>query len=133
VEVHVIGRGDDDGLDVFLFFEHDAEVGVFRNVGIAVEHRAGAVGIDIAQADDILVADGGLARVAAALPAAADDGDVEALVSAGLGGVRFGDAAGQPESRGRGRDAAGLEESPTIELASHERLLRRNLVGRTFC
>ena len=125
VEMLVIGGADDDRLDVFLLVVHHAEIGVLGDVGIAVEDAARAVGIDVAQRDDVLIADDLLPGVAAALPAAADNGDVEALVgpAAGLCGERFGDPAGQPESRrGRG-NAARLQQLAATDFPLHEWLL----------
>ena len=63
----MVGRGDDDGLDVLLLLEHDAEVGVLRNLGELVgEAVRGAGFIDVAEGDDVLAGD--VVEVGAARP-----------------------------------------------------------------
>ncbi len=60
--MHVVGRGDDDGVDVFLAVEHFAKVGVargFREVsGLQLEHT-----VDTGLSFDRIKRGGGFTRL----------------------------------------------------------------------
>ena len=78
--VHMVGGGDDYGVDVFAFLvEHLAEVAIGRGFGEGFEGFGGAAVVDVAQRDDVLRGRGG-ADVACALPAGADGGEVKFLI-----------------------------------------------------
>ncbi len=114
--VGVVGRADDDGVDVALLLQHLAEVGVALGVGEVLVGAGRALVVDVAQGDDVLGAGDG-PQVAAALAAGADDGDVEPVVGPRppLGRGR---AAGRVEAHACRR--SGLEEvSPTVSPTHH--------------
>jgi hypothetical protein len=78
--VHVVGRGDDDGVDVVGFLvQHLAEVAVFRRVGEALVGGGRAAVVDVAQGDDILGRRRS-AQICRALAARADGGEVQFLI-----------------------------------------------------
>ena len=76
--VHVVGRGADDGVDLF---EIKQLVKVFEELGLGVGLAGvgGAVFVHVAEGVDVLTGDVGEVVLALALRAAADDADVEAL------------------------------------------------------
>jgi hypothetical protein len=74
--VRVVGRGADDGVDVFLV-EALAPVDVGLGLRVGLGGLLEVVGVNIAQGDDVLARD--LVQVAPAAPAHADAGDVELL------------------------------------------------------
>src|SRR5687767_10157977 len=73
--MNVIGRGDYDGVDVFLFIEHFAKVFVALRVGIFSESSGGMRPIDITERDNILRCH--LGKIPRTLTGNADTGDVE--------------------------------------------------------
>ena len=75
--VGVVGGCDYDGVEVFFFVEHDAEVLVFVCLGEIVEGFGGSFAVvDIAKGDDVFVYDGPASTVGPAAACYADDGDV---------------------------------------------------------
>lgn len=73
--VKMIGRRDHDGVDVFLFLQHFAEIGVDFGFGIFFESVGRMRGIYVAQSDNVFAAE--LFEIDTALAADADAGDVE--------------------------------------------------------
>ena len=113
--VHVVGAGDEDGVDVLVLIQHDAEILVFRRVGKLFEGAFGAFVIGIAEGDDVLA--GAAVQVREALAAGTDGGDVELLrrrlVAKGLergGGIdrTGGERAVEEMATGNGHGILGL-------------------------
>ncbi len=78
--VHEVRHADRTGVDVLaLLVEHDAEVFVFGGLLVALQVCAGAGFVHVAQRYDVFRARG-IVQVHAALPAAANGGDVQFLV-----------------------------------------------------
>ena len=50
--MRVVGRADGHGVDVFLLFQHDAEIGVALCIGVTLEGAAGPVAVDITERDE---------------------------------------------------------------------------------
>ncbi len=75
--VHVIGAGDEDGVDLLVLVEHDPEVLVLRGVGEEFEGAFGAFVVGVAEGNDVLA--GAAVDVGEAFAAGADGGDVELL------------------------------------------------------
>src|SRR6187397_1904795 len=73
----VIGRRDDDGVNVLLLIEHLAIVFILLRVGKAAEHPRGVRPVYVAKRDNVLA--GHLADVLPALTADADARDVQLL------------------------------------------------------
>ena len=123
--VHEIRRGDDDGVDVLFLIEHLAEVGIPGRLVELVEHFLGAVGVGIAEGDDIflgVVADG---DAATRLASRADGGDVQFFIR------RF--EAEHLEIRraaeSRGGDCAG-EQGSKEKVSSIESVVCHSVRGR---
>src|SRR5262249_47464954 len=77
--VGMVGRGDDDGVDVLVLgVEQLAPVAVLRCLGKVLDRRGEIIRIDIAQGNDILAPQ--VVDVVAALGGDADEGEVEFLV-----------------------------------------------------
>ena len=76
--MRVVGRGDDDGVEVLLLVEHLAEVGVGLGLGKPLGHLAQVQRIDVAQGDDVFA--GQVIDVVGALVGHADAGQVELFV-----------------------------------------------------
>ena len=106
----VVGRGDGDGVDVFAFLlHHHAEVRIAVGVVKALESGSGAGVVHIAQGDDVFAR--AAVDVYRTLAAAANGGDVEAVVGAKHSGW----------NKGRKRNRAGLQETaPGKSISFHE-------------
>ena len=105
--VVVVGRGDDDRLDV-LAVDDAAPVAVEDRLGETLPRRRSKVFVHVAQGDDVGGGVGRLVEVVGALIVDADDGDVEAFAGRGL----FGSGLGGAGEAGRG---AGLEKVTAAE------------------
>src|SRR5205814_3636626 len=105
-------RGHHDRVDALLV-EHVVEVFVEAGAGEALADRGGAVGVHVAQGDDVLVGD--VVEVVRALPGDADDADADAVVGGrpGVGGLGVGQGGG-----GGGGDA-GLQETTAAQAGAH--------------
>jgi len=101
--VLVVGCGDDDGVDVFLFVEHLAVVAVALGVGVGVVDACGVGVVDVAEGDDVFA--GALADIACASAADADAGDVEFFVG-GYGAACGGEFGGAHGSGGSHQEVA---------------------------
>lgn len=75
MEVHVVGRADHHGIDLFFHLvEHFAEVVELLRVRESREGVAGPDFVDVAQGDDVLLRNA--VQVRLALAAQSDHGDV---------------------------------------------------------
>ncbi len=105
--VGVVGRGDDDGVDILFFFiEHFAKIAVNARAGVFAEDGGGEWVIDVAKGGECFA--GTTFHVAAAHASHADGGNAEG-VAGGLVTGAAEDVAGDEhggESRGGG-SAAG--------------------------
>ena len=122
VSVRMVGRGDDDRVDVLALVEHLAEVGEQRGLRELLDRPGAAAEVQVAERDDILVR--GIPHVAAADAAETNGGDVQLPARRGrrsdgrsLTGRRLGGAAG--DGHGRGGQAGLTKEGTTIELGCH--------------
>jgi hypothetical protein len=83
--VHVIGCGDDDGVDVSAdVVEHDAEILEDAGPGIGFGCFGGSVPIHVAQGDDVFGFEP--VEIGVAATADADEGEVESVIGGGAGG-----------------------------------------------
>ena len=115
VGVRMVGRSDDDGVDVLLLVEHLAEIGVEGGLGLLLDRAAATAEIQVAERDDVLF--GGIADVARADAAEADRGHVQLLVGRDRAGGRIEPRAGDRE--GGGGHASIAKEGPAVELRCH--------------
>lgn len=74
----MIGRRDHNGVDVLLLIEHLAIVRIDFRPGIFFEDAPGVGGVDVAESDNVFVAE--LFQIVCTLAADADAGDVEFVV-----------------------------------------------------
>ena len=109
--VQVVGGGDGDGVDVFIF-EHLSHVGVTLGAGVFLQALGDDIGVDVAEGDDADALDLlELLDVLVTTAAEADDGD--AKVTVGASGLGIGLSA---ESRHGGSQGGVLNERTTIEV-----------------
>ena len=109
--VVVIGRGDDDGVDLLHLVEHLAVVGELLRLGILLEDAGGVALIHIAQRHDVLALH--LAEVVGALAADADAGEVELLVGGGR-------PAQAQHAAGHHHEGSGGKRGAAQELAASD-------------
>ena len=113
--VRMVGRGDDDRIDVLLLVEHLAEVREQGGLRELLDRPGAAAEVQVAERDDVLV--GGVLHVAAADAAEPDGGDVQLLVGGDRPGRGIEPRAGNRE--GGGGQAGLTEEGATIERGCH--------------
>lgn len=113
--VGVVGRGDDDGVDVLLFFQHHAVVHVGFRRRVTGEGRRGVVGIDVTECDDVFAGAGFEVGGALALGADADGGEVE-FIARSLGAEKV---AAEKLKAERGRGGGGEETAAGGETFFH--------------
>ena len=113
--VRVVGCGNDDGVDVLLFFQHHAVVHVGFRRRVTGEGRRGVVGIDVAERDDVLAGAGFEVGGTLALGADADGGEVE-FIARRLGTE---ERAAEKLKAERGRGGGGEETAAGGERFFH--------------
>ena len=116
----VIGGGHGDGVDLIAKGgEHFAEVGVLCGLGEGLAHFVEASLLDIAEADDVASAFGGVPGIAIAFSADADAGDLDL-------GVEVLSAKDGGESESGTCEEAGTFQEVASGIDTHGNLWKRH-------
>jgi len=111
--MHVVRRGNHDGVDVPAAVQQDAIVLECFRLGISLKGAGRVPAVHIAQGDDVLPQFGQLPQHPAALTADADTGDIQPLAGRLLVGARQHAARDNLKSSHRG--SGGSEKTTAME------------------